>query len=69
MEILRRVGLELPGPERDVGATEVVETRHRRGHDLPGPPGVGFDEVNRLMNLSRVGVVCGCDDGAPGILT
>ena len=37
--------------------------------DMVGPPGVGFDEVNRLMNLARVGVVCGRDDGAPAILT
>lgn len=34
-----------------------------------GPPGVGFAEVNRLMNLARVGVVCGVDDGGPAILT
>jgi glycosyltransferase involved in cell wall biosynthesis len=37
--------------------------------DFVGPPGVGFDEVNRLMNLARIGVVCGVDDGAPAILT
>lgn len=37
--------------------------------DFVGPPGVDFAEVNRLMNLSRVGVVCGVDDGAPAILT
>lgn len=37
--------------------------------DFVGPPGVPFDEVNRLMNQSRVGVVCGVDDGAPAILT
>jgi glycosyltransferase involved in cell wall biosynthesis len=34
-----------------------------------GPPGVPFDEVNRLMNRARLGVVCGRDDGAPAILT
>ncbi len=34
-----------------------------------GPPGVPFAEVNRLMNLARMGVVCGVDDGAPAILT
>ena len=28
-----------------------------------------FDEVNRLMNRARFGVVCGRDDGAPAILT
>ena len=37
--------------------------------DFVGPPGVGFPEVNRLMNLARIGVVCGVDDGAPAILT
>ncbi len=37
--------------------------------DFVGPPGVPFAEVNRLMNLARVGVVCGIDDGAPAILT
>ena len=37
--------------------------------EFVGPPGVGFDEVNRLMNLARIGVVCGVDDGAPAILT
>jgi glycosyltransferase involved in cell wall biosynthesis len=37
--------------------------------DFIEPPGVPFDEVNRLMNQSRIGVVCGVDDGAPAILT
>ena len=37
--------------------------------DFVGPPGVDYPEVNRLMNLARVGVVCGRDDGAPAILT
>lgn len=37
--------------------------------DFIGPPGVCFREVNRLMNLARIGVVCGVDDGAPSILT
>jgi glycosyltransferase involved in cell wall biosynthesis len=37
--------------------------------DFVGPPGVAFEEVNRLMNQSRIGVVCGIDDGAPAILT
>ncbi|WP_245572690.1 glycosyltransferase family 4 protein [Lichenihabitans psoromatis] len=37
--------------------------------DFVGPPGVGFEEVNRLMNMARVGVVCGVDDGAPAIIT
>ncbi len=34
-----------------------------------GPPGVSHAEVNRLMNLGRIGVVCGVADGAPAILT
>lgn len=37
--------------------------------DFIGPPGVPFEEVNRLMNQARIGVVCGVDDGAPAILT
>jgi hypothetical protein len=37
--------------------------------DFVGPPGVGLPEVNRLMNLAQIGVVCGVDDGAPAILT
>ena len=37
--------------------------------DFVGPPGVPFAEVNRLMNLAKVGVVCGIDDGGPAILT
>ncbi len=37
--------------------------------DIIGPPGVAIEEVNRLMNLARIGVVCGVDDGAPAILT
>ncbi len=34
-----------------------------------GPPGVGYEEVNRYMNQSKIGVVCGVNDGAPAILT
>lgn len=37
--------------------------------DFIEPPGVSHDEVNRLMNQARVGVVCGVEDGAPAILT
>jgi glycosyltransferase involved in cell wall biosynthesis len=42
-----------------------------RGLDVEfvGPPGVPYDEVNRLINQARVGLVCGVDDGAPAILT
>ncbi|GHD08739.1 glycosyltransferase family 4 protein [Tianweitania populi] len=50
------------------------DLRHQaaqRGLDVTfvGPPGVPFEEVNRLMNQARIGVVCGIDDGAPAILT
>jgi hypothetical protein len=37
--------------------------------DFIGPPGVSFDDVNRLINQARIGVVCGIRDGAPAILT
>jgi len=37
--------------------------------EFVGPPGVPIEEVNRLMNRARFGVVCGIDDGAPAILT
>lgn len=37
--------------------------------DFIEPPGVPIAAVNRLMNLARMGVVCGIDDGAPAILT
>ena len=43
-------------------------TAHRteRGLSLDciGPPGVAFEEVNRLLNRARFGVVCGRDDPA-----
>lgn len=51
---------------------EQFETRARTSGldiDFFGPPGVPFSEVNRLMNLAKIGVVCGVDDGAPAILT
>ncbi|WP_283179999.1 glycosyltransferase [Gemmobacter sp. 24YEA27] len=35
--------------------------------DWIGP--VGHDEVNRLINRAKIGVVCGVHDGAPAILT
>jgi len=43
----------------------------RRGLSITciGPPGVGYAEVNALMNRARIGVVCGEQDGAPAILT
>lgn len=58
-----------------VGYGEASDDLRRRAADLAidvdfvGPPGVGFEEVNRLMNQAKVGVVCGVDDGAPAILT
>ena len=57
------------------GYGEQGEALRRRAADLSlavefvGPPGVPFEEVNRLMNRARFGVVCGVDDGAPAILT
>lgn len=37
--------------------------------DFIGPPGLPYDDVNRLMNRAKMGVVCGRDDGAPAIIT
>jgi glycosyltransferase involved in cell wall biosynthesis len=37
--------------------------------DFVGPPSIPYEEVNRLMNRARFGVVCGVNDGAPAILT
>lgn len=57
------------------GYGELIEDLKHQVHELGinvefvGPPGVPFEEVNRLMNLSRIGVVCGVDDGAPAIIT
>lgn len=57
------------------GYGEMIEDLHRQVErlgidvDFVGPPGVPFEEVNRLMNSARIGVVCGIDDGAPAILT
>nr|WP_311276903.1 glycosyltransferase [Rhizobium sp. WCS2018Hpa-16] len=57
------------------GYGELSEDLRRYANDLQinvdfiGPPGVAFSEVNRLMNLAKIGVVCGVDDGAPAILT
>ena len=33
------------------------------------PPGVSYSALNKLINQSKLGVVCGIDDGAPAILT
>lgn len=53
------------------GAGALADEARARGFDVEivGPPGVSHDEVNRLINRARVGVVCGRDDGAPAILT
>ncbi len=57
------------------GYGEMGEDLRRQAQDLGidvdfvGPPGVSFAEVNRLMNLAKMGVVCGVNDGAPAILT
>lgn len=37
--------------------------------DCVMPPVVPFDEVNRLMNRAKIGIVAGIDDGAPAIIT
>ncbi|MDX8327494.1 MULTISPECIES: glycosyltransferase [Rhizobium/Agrobacterium group] len=57
------------------GYGEMIGDLHRKARELGinvdfvDPPGVAFAEVNRLMNMARIGVVCGVDDGAPAILT
>lgn len=50
---------------------ELRDRAARQGLDIEfvGPPGVPVEEVNRLMNRARFGVVCGVDDGAPAIIT
>ncbi len=37
--------------------------------DFIEPPGVSYSALNKLINQSRLGVVCGIDDGAPAIIT
>jgi len=53
------------------GEDDLRAEADRRGLDVEivGPPGVSHDEVNRLINRARLGVVCGQHDGAPAILT
>lgn len=57
------------------GYGEMIGDLHRKARELGinvdfvDPPGVAFAEVNRLMNMAKIGVVCGVDDGAPAILT
>ena len=50
--------------------TEAIrEDAARRGLDVEIVGPLSHDEVNVQINRSRVGVVCGRDDGAPAILT
>ncbi len=62
-------GLCLFGYGEDAGAIRARIAGRGLSIDCIGPPGVPVDEVNRLMNRARFGVVCGRDDGAPAILT
>ena len=62
-------GLFLFGYGEDAGALRAQIAARGLSIDCIGPPGVPFEEVNRLMNRARFGVVCGRDDGAPAILT
>ena len=62
-------GLCVFGYGEDAGALRARIAERGLSIDCIGPPGVPFDEVNRLMNRARFGVVCGRDDGAPAILT
>ena len=62
-------GLCLFGYGEDADAIRARIADRGLSIDCIGPPGVPIDEVNRLMNRARFGVVCGRDDGAPAILT
>lgn len=62
-------GLFLFGYGEDADAIRARIAERNLSIDCVGPPGVPFDENNRLMNRARFGVVCGRDDGAPAILT
>lgn len=62
-------GLCLFGYGEDADAIRARIAARGLSIDCQGPPGVPIDEVNRLMNRARFGVVCGRDDGAPAILT
>lgn len=57
------------GYGEDADALRARATAENLSIDFVGPPGVPIDEVNRLMNRARFGVVCGVEDGAPAILT
>ena len=57
------------GYGEDAGAIRAQVAERGLSVECIGPPGVPFEEVNRLMNRARFGVVCGRDDGAPAILT
>ena len=62
-------GLCLFGYGEDADALRAQIADRGLAIDCIGPPGVGFDAVNALINRARFGVVCGRDDGAPAILT
>ena len=62
-------GLCLFGYGEDAGALRAQIAERGLAIECIGPPGIGFDAVNALMNRARFGVVCGRDDGAPAILT
>lgn len=62
-------GLCLFGYGEDAGRLRDETARRGLSIDCLEPPGVPVEEVNRLMNRARFGVVCGRDDGAPAILT
>ncbi|WP_246705291.1 glycosyltransferase [Rhizobium sp. RM] len=57
------------------GYGEMADDLHRKVQELGltvdfvDPPGLSFEGVNRTMNMAKMGVVCGIDDGAPAILT
>ena len=62
-------GLLVFGYGEDADAIRARIAERGLSVDCIGPPGVPADEVNRLMNRARFGIVCGRDDGAPAILT
>ncbi|KRB58269.1 glycosyl transferase family 1 [Rhizobium sp. Root708] len=77
-EVLFEALAKIPVPLRALcicGYGEMVDAFKSRTAELGvdvefiGPPGVGYEEVNRYMNQSKIGVVCGVNDGAPAILT
>jgi glycosyltransferase involved in cell wall biosynthesis len=77
-EVLFEALAKIPVPLKALcicGYGEMVDAFKSRTAELGvdvafiGPPGVGYEDVNRYMNQSKIGVVCGVNDGAPAILT